>query len=1167
MRACRAAILVLCLLGSGIVPGVVAEPVGDFTSGVSQSPAIGQDIDELVSPDYATTFSDHNVGADCGISSYSFAVKTAFLREASIAEKDPSLRAITTDWLAVIPGEDCSTGLEDMKIIAQQMGAYAVEDTILEHTWIISFHSGDTAEQALRNNPLVEAFHPMRDLGREVRLIPNDTKFSDQWHLRNTGQGGGSSGEDVNITGAWDSVDGSGVLIAIVDDGLDTGHDDLSPNYQDSLDYDYCSNDGNPNPSSWDGHGTSAAGVAAAYGNDNYGVTGASMDADLIGLRLIACSLTDSRESNALLHQKGSVDIYSNSWGPSDNGNTVEAPGPLMTAAFEEQAYEGRLGLGGIITFAGGNGGSNSDDSNYDGYANSRFTIGVGAVEDDGVRSYYSEPGANLLVVAPSDGGSSGITTTDIEGSGGYSNGDWTDNFGGTSSATPLVSGIIGLIFEANPNLTWRDVNHILVNTARMNDQSDSDWTINGAGHDINHDYGFGVIDAGWAVSMASNWSNVDQEVNWSSGTININTALPDNTNTWTTDSVMVAGGIKVETVEVMFDATHSYRGDIVVSLVSPDGTESRLSEKHSDSGNDWSNWVFTSNRHWDEIADGNWTLKVKDSGNGDTGTWDAWSLSIHGTNMIVDSDGDGLWDSNETEIHNTDPYNPDTDGDGLSDWDEVMVWGTDPNANDSDFDGLDDGVEVNTHGTSPTDYDSDDDGLTDGDEVNVYGSNPTVYDADADSDGYYWFMDCNDSNSSIHPGAPETLNGINDDCDEEVDEGYENYDTDQDGLNDWEEYHTYATDYLLADTDGDGLSDGDEVLIYGTDPLVADVDNDSDGYYWFTDCNDSNFYINPNAVEELNGIDDDCDDFIDENFYSTDLDGDGISDHSEYATYGTNWTNPDSDADGLDDGAEIWYYGSDPLVYDADADNDEWYHFEDCDDNNSSIYPNAVEVWNQLDDDCDGDVDEWLNPPTPDPQLTFVNAPIQAYAGDILSFNATSLVEGDLIQWMLGEQNHSGGNISTSFADAGIYVWQVCAVRESMMDCQMGSLTINTVPTTDAGGEQNGQNGTQGSDGDGGSSPGSSSEGQTDTSGLLSLSSTQLGLFAALVALVALIGFLAGRGGGRSGAGSSYSNEVGKSKVWGPVTPNSKFGEAKIPQAPTLPPPAEDKWGGGGFY
>ena len=75
-------------------------------------------------------------------------------------------------------------------------------------------------------------------------------------------------------------------------------------------------------------------------------------------------------ESNALSHERQSIDIYSNSWGPSDNGNTVEAPGPLMTAAFEENIEIGRGGLGNIITWAAGNGLDDNDNSNYDGYAN-----------------------------------------------------------------------------------------------------------------------------------------------------------------------------------------------------------------------------------------------------------------------------------------------------------------------------------------------------------------------------------------------------------------------------------------------------------------------------------------------------------------------------------------------------------------------------------------------------------------------------------------------------------------------------------------------------------------------------------------------------------------------------------------------------------------------------
>ena len=156
-------------------------------------------------------------------------------------------------------------------------------------------------------------------------------------------------------------------------------------------------------------------------------------------------------------HERQSIDIYSNSWGPSDNGNTVEAPGPLMTAAFEENIEIGRGGLGNIITWAAGNGLDDNDNSNYDGYANSRHTIAVTAVTHRGVQSWYAEPGANILVAAPSDGDGEGITTTDNEGNGGYRNGDYTDDFGGTSSATPLVSGVIALLLDANENLTYRE--------------------------------------------------------------------------------------------------------------------------------------------------------------------------------------------------------------------------------------------------------------------------------------------------------------------------------------------------------------------------------------------------------------------------------------------------------------------------------------------------------------------------------------------------------------------------------------------------------------------------------------------------------------------------------------------------------------------------------------
>ncbi|MEK7327080.1 MAG: S8 family serine peptidase, partial [Chloroflexota bacterium] len=230
-----------------------------------------------------------------------------------------------------------------------------------------------------------------------------DPLYPDQWHLNNTGQSGGTAGQDANVLPAWNAgYTGAGVVIGIVDDGLQYTHPDLSPNYLAGLSYDFVNNDSDPAPGTGDDHGTSVAGVAAARDDGATCGVGAAYRANLAGLRLISAPSTDAQEASALTHQYNSIAIYNNSWGPADDGQTLIGPGPLTLAALEDGVTNGRGGRGNLYLWAAGNGLQYSDNVNYDGYANSRFTIAVGAVDYNGVQAYYSEPGAAMFITAPS---------------------------------------------------------------------------------------------------------------------------------------------------------------------------------------------------------------------------------------------------------------------------------------------------------------------------------------------------------------------------------------------------------------------------------------------------------------------------------------------------------------------------------------------------------------------------------------------------------------------------------------------------------------------------------------------------------------------------------------------------------------------------------------------
>ncbi len=435
--------------------------------------------------------------------------------------------------------------------------------------------------------------------------LPSDPGFTNQWHLRNTT----NSVADANVEGAWDAGwTGQGVVVGVVDGGVTSTHPDLAANYNST-----ASQSGGG-----DSHGTSCAGIAAAVEGNNQGGVGAAYAAQWSKMYFGFAS----QNATAFGFRNDLNDIKTNSWGPIDDG-TLANWTSAESAAIRDAVLLGRGGLGVVFTWAAGNGGT-ADRVEYDPYASSRYTIAVGAVTDGDRRSGYNEQGSSMFCVAQSDGGTRGIYTT--SGTSGY-----TSNFGGTSAASPLGAGVVALILSANPALTWRDVQHILVASARKCDPSNSNWVVNGVGREVNVNYGFGAVDATAAVNLALNWTNVGAEQSFDSGVQTVNAALPDDDVNGVTRTFDVSAAFVVESVELVLNVDHNYIGDLAVTLTSPDGTNSVLTKQRTDSQDDFVNYVLTTLRDWGEDSAGTWTVVIADEDPGTTGTWQNYALKIYG--------------------------------------------------------------------------------------------------------------------------------------------------------------------------------------------------------------------------------------------------------------------------------------------------------------------------------------------------------------------------------------------------------------------------------------------------------------------------------------------------------------------------------------------------------
>ena len=516
-----------------------------------------------------------------------------------------------------------------------------------------------------------------------------DPFYANQWHLSNDGTlSTAVSGEDAKVNPVWSGGNlGQDVLVAVVDDGLEVAHEDLKDNISTTVNG-YNSRNGRTDPShsiSTSGHGTNVGGVIAARYNNGIGTRGAAPCATLTGRNILESSITTSIESTAMTQDISKIFISNNSWGATDKTGTLAASSSVWQSAIDSGLSTGRNGKGTIYTWAAGNGASNAftpstitptitgitlpatsmnqeiDNSNYDGQANYYGVMAICGVGINGVKAYYSEEGANLWVCAHTQGNSStasttAISTTDPTGSAGYntngsssnfSNLNYNNKFNGTSSATPLASGVIALLLQAYPNLGWRDVREIIARSARKNDSTDSDWVTNGAGLNINHKYGFGTIDANSALTFAKTWtpltgSQIVTSTVWQTngGTA---VAIPDNNTGGASQNITVtsSGISSIEWVTLEFVSAHTFFADLTIVLTSPAGTKSILAKKHNcllTSGaqgtcpmSSVSNtWKFGSARHLGEAANGTWTVQVWDTATGDTGSFVA-KISFRG--------------------------------------------------------------------------------------------------------------------------------------------------------------------------------------------------------------------------------------------------------------------------------------------------------------------------------------------------------------------------------------------------------------------------------------------------------------------------------------------------------------------------------------------------------
>ncbi|MEW2636230.1 S8 family serine peptidase [Streptomyces sp. NPDC048389] len=465
---------------------------------------------------------------------------------------------------------------------------------------------------------------------------PNDTEYNRQWDLFEATAG-------MNVPGAWDRATGEGVKVAVIDTGY-VAHSDLAANV--IAGYDFISDpwmaqdgggrDSNPaDPGDWmnrgecgtdqngqpvpsrdtnnSWHGTHVAGTIAATTGNGKGIAGIAYNATVQPVRVLGkCGGTTADIIDAITWSSGgSVAGVPANPNPADVINMSLGGGGSCDSG-TQSAINGAVSRGTTVVVAAGN--SNANAANFN-PASCNNVISVAASDREGNRAAYSNYGSVIDITAP--GGETSVSPA---------NGIWsTLNTGtrsvgsenyvayqGTSMAAPHIAGLAALINQTDPSLTPGQIETAIKNNAR---------TLPGS---CSGGCGAGLADA--AATVGADGDPEPPTGNVFTNSTNVN--IPDNSTV--TSSIPVSGisGNAPSALKIAVDIKHTYRGDLRIEIVAPNGAAAQLKGTSSSDSADNVLTTYTIDASG-VAASGTWKLRVTDVYSGDTGYIDSWSLTF----------------------------------------------------------------------------------------------------------------------------------------------------------------------------------------------------------------------------------------------------------------------------------------------------------------------------------------------------------------------------------------------------------------------------------------------------------------------------------------------------------------------------------------------------------